>query len=75
MKKAVIYVTVFAVVFVLTYLALCYMVPGLRIKLDADAFTYFIRSIQSMMFFKSLIAAAAGAVVCTAAALVSRLWR
>lgn len=63
MKKAAVSVLLFVAVFVLTYLALCYMVPGLRIKLAADAFTYFIKSISSMAFFKSVISLVPGAAV------------
>jgi len=75
MRKAVISAIVFAVVFVFTYLALCYMVPGLRIKLAADAFTYFIESIRSLVFFKSVISLAAGVIACTAAVLLLRIKR
>lgn len=75
MKKAAVFTVLFATVFVLTYLALCCMVPGLRIKLAADAFTYFTESIRSLVFFKSLISLAAGTVVCGLLALFLKIRR
>ena len=53
MKRAVI----FAVVFLLVYIALCYLVPGWRLKLDAAPLVYFTASLQSMMLLKGSIAA------------------
>lgn len=61
MKKPSISVFLFAAAFAVTYLAICYA-PGWRIKLEADPATYFRESITHMVFVKSLIALAAGAI-------------
>ena len=54
MKRA----AIFTVVFVFVYIALCYLVPGWRLKLDATPLVYFTASLQSMMLLKGGIAAA-----------------
>ncbi len=60
MEKSTAYLAAFIVVLCLTYLACCYMVAGWRIKLDADAATYFFASIKSMVLIKGIISSAAG---------------
>ena len=50
MKKAIIFITAF----ILVYVGMCYLVPGLRIKLDAEPMVYFIESIKSMVLVKSV---------------------
>ena len=60
MKKASIALILFAVVFVATYLVICFAIPGMRIKLDAAPAEYFLASIRHMPFVKtaaSLVAA------------------
>lgn len=52
----------FTVAFVLTYFSLCYILPGWRIKLAADAATYFVESIKHMALIKFLISGAVGLV-------------
>ena len=54
---------IFIVVFVVSYIGLCYLVPGLRIKLAADAATYFKESIRHMIFLKSVISLVIGFVL------------
>ena len=54
---------IFTVVFLLVYIALCYLVPGWRLKLDAPPLVYFTASLQSMMLLKGGIAAAAALLV------------
>lgn len=39
--------------FAAAYLSLCYLVPGLRIKLATEPFVYFIESIRRMAPFKT----------------------
>jgi len=51
MKKVIIFITVF----ILVCLGMCYLVPGLRIKLDAEPVVYFIESIKNMMLIKSIV--------------------
>ena len=53
-KRKIIYPAVFLVIFVLTYLALCYFVPGFRLKLDAPKAVYFAESIKSAYIIKSV---------------------
>ena len=62
MKKLLISVILAVIVFAAVYVALCYMVPGWRIKLAAPAMEYFAASLRHMVLLKGLIAAAAAAV-------------
>lgn len=55
MKRIMVSVAIFIVVFIVSYVGLCYLVPGLRIKLAADAVSYFKESIRHMIFLKSVI--------------------
>ncbi|MCI8360152.1 MAG: hypothetical protein HFE86_02310 [Clostridiales bacterium] len=54
MKRFIIYVAIFLVAFIVFYIGLSYLVPGVRIKLAADATTYFIESIRRMICLKSI---------------------
>ena len=60
MKKVGASVALFAIAFIAAYLACCYLIPGWRIKLEADTVTYFIESVRHMAFIKGLIALAVG---------------
>lgn len=44
-------------------MGLCYVVPGLRIKLEADAMTYFVKSIRHMALFKGIMSLFIGLVL------------
>ena len=60
MKKASIASLLFVVVFVATYLIICFAIPGMRIKLEAGPIEYFFKSLRHMAFIKttaSLVAA------------------
>ena len=50
MKRIIVSAAIFIGAFVISYIGLCYFVPGLRIKLAADAVTYFKESIRHMVF-------------------------
>ena len=66
MKKKTLSVVLFVIVFIMVYLILCFGIPGLRIKLEAEPIEIFFASISHMVFFKtivSVIAAALAAVV------------
>ena len=52
MKKASI-ALLFVIVFVATYLVICFAIPGMRIKLDAAPAEYFLASIRHMAFVKT----------------------
>jgi len=54
-NKKVLSMILFVVGFVVTYLVLCYCIPGLRIKLAAEPLEYFIKSIKNAFLFKSVI--------------------
>ncbi len=60
MKRILLSLALFFLAFGAAYLACCYLVPGWRIKLAADAWTYFQASLRQMVPLKSGIALAAG---------------
>lgn len=72
MKKLLISVILAVIVFAAVYVALCYMVPGWRIKLAAPAMEYFAASLRHMVLLKGLIAGAAAAVAVAVQRRVSR---
>lgn len=53
MKKWIMRIVLFAVVFCIAYLACCYLIPGWRLKLAADPITYFLATIRSMVLVKA----------------------
>lgn len=57
--------------FMITYICLCYLVPGWRIKLEAEPVVYFLESLRSMALMKCLIS---GVAAVTAAA-VPYFWK
>lgn len=63
MKRKTLSAVLFVLVFIAAYLFLCFGVPGLRIKLEADPAEVFLESIKSMALFKSIISLLAGAIV------------
>lgn len=77
MKKTVLsvalYVALFASMFIITYLYLCYCIPGFRIKLYASPSVYFIESLKNMVAVKSVISFAFGAIAGTAPVLVRKI--
>lgn len=62
MKKYVLLTLIFVFVFIAAYISLCYLVPGLRIKLAADSATYFIESIRFMVLPKIIISFTTGVI-------------
>lgn len=72
MKKLFISLVLAVIVFAAVYVALCYMVPGWRIKLAAPAMEYFAASLRHMVLRKGLIAAAAAAVAVAVQRRISR---
>jgi hypothetical protein len=59
MKKVFTYLISFVLVFMATYLILCYL-PSLRIKLFAPSMEYFVESIKHMVFFKTMVSVVVG---------------
>ena len=51
MKKKTIPAILFILVFIVTYLFLCFGIPGLRIKLKADSAEVFLESVKAMALF------------------------
>ena len=45
----------FIVVFIVSYLIICFSVPSLRIKLEATPMKYFIESIKHMALLKTVV--------------------
>ncbi len=66
MKKTATISAILAVVgFMAVYVALCYLVPGWRLKLHATAWVYFAASLRHMALLKGVFAMAAGLVLAT----------
>lgn len=63
MNRKVLSLVLLVVTFVATYLIVCFCIPGMRIKLEAEPLEYFLASITHMVFFKSAISLLAGLVV------------
>ena len=55
MKKKGLSVALFLIAFIATYLFVCFGIPGMRIKLEAEPMELFIESIKHMMLFKTMI--------------------
>ena len=54
MKKKSLSVVLFLIAFIATYLFICFGIPGMRIKLEAEPMELFIESIKHMMLFKTI---------------------
>jgi len=59
-KKPVLSILLSMAAFAASYLALCYLVPAWRIKLQADPATYFVESVRHMALLKGLLSLAVG---------------
>lgn len=55
MKKNKFSIVLFVVTFFVAYLIICFAIPGMKIKLDAEPMEYFIESIKHTAFIKSVI--------------------
>ena len=55
MKRIVTASILFLIVFVVSYLVICFAIPGMRIKLEAGPVEYFVKSIRHMAFLKTVI--------------------
>lgn len=73
MKKAGLSAILFIIIFVVSYLSCCYLIPGWRIKLEADSLTYFIESVKHMALLKGLISLVAGVIAGTISVLVDKI--
>lgn len=62
MRRKVLLSVLFIVIFAVTYLGLCYLIPGWRIKLEAKPVVYLIESVKSMALIKTVISLVVGAV-------------
>ena len=65
MKKVSIALLLFVIVFVATYLVICFAIPGMRIKLEAEPMEYFLESIRHMAFVKTAASLVAALIVGT----------
>ena len=63
MNKKGLSVVLFLITFVCVYLFICFGIPGMRIKLDAEPVELFVESITHMALFKSVISLVVAAVV------------
>lgn len=53
----------FLITFIAAYMFICFGIPGMRIKLEAEPMELFIKSITHMAMFKSVISLAAASAV------------
>ena len=67
-----IYLALFLIIFVATYLFVCFGIPGMRIKLDAEPMEYFLKNVSHMVFIKTIISFVATIVVGSIALI---MWR
>ena len=63
MKKKGLSAILFLITFIATYLLICFGIPGMRIKLEAEPMELFLESIKHMMFFKLMISLIVASVV------------
>ena len=63
MKKKGVSVGLFLMVFLMTYLFMCYGIPGMRIRLAAAPFAYFLASIRHMVLVKTAFSLLAALIV------------
>ena len=63
MNKKALSAILFLIIFVAVYLFICFGIPGMRIKLEAEPVELFFASITHMTLFKSLISLTAATVI------------
>lgn len=63
MKKKSLSAILFLITFVAAYLFICFGIPGMRIKLEAEPVKLFTESIKHMMPFKTMISLVVASVV------------
>jgi len=72
MKKNIASMTLFLIIFVVTYLLICFAIPGMRIKLAAEPMEYFVESVRHMAFIKTVISLAVSFAIGTISFLVRK---
>lgn len=72
MKKKTFNILVFILTFIVAYLCICFCIPGMRIKLEAEPLELFIKSIEHMALFKSLISFVVGFTVVMLANIIKK---
>ena len=63
MNKQGLSAVLFLITFVAAYLFICFGIPGMRIKLEAEPMELFFKSITHMALFKSVISLVAASAV------------
>lgn len=63
MNRKVLSLILFIATFFITYMIICFCIPAMRIKLDAEPFEYFLKSITHMALIKSAISLFVGLLV------------
>ncbi|MBQ2667959.1 MAG: hypothetical protein IJF56_04955 [Clostridia bacterium] len=63
MKRKVLSLVLFLIVFVSAYLVICFAIPGMRIKLEAEPVVYFLESIRHMALIKTAVSLAAALII------------
>lgn len=72
MKKKTFNILVFILTFIVAYLCICFCISGMRIKLEAEPLELFIKSIEHMALFKSLISFVVGFTVVMLANIIKK---
>ena len=72
MKRKTLPIILFIVAFVGTYMIICFGIPGMRIKLEAEPVELFFASIKHMALFKSLISLVVGVLVALLSVLIGK---
>ena len=63
LKRKTISLILFVLAFIAAYLIMCFGIPGLRIKLEAEPAEYFLASIRHMALFKSIVSLIVGIII------------
>ena len=63
MNKKSLSAILFLITFIAAYMYICFGIPGMRIKLEAEPMELFFKSITHMALFKSVISLAAASAV------------
>ena len=62
----------FVAAFIVTYFIICFAVPEMRIKLDAEPMEYFLESIRFMFFMKAVVSTVVAFIIGTIRAVIRR---
>ncbi|NLC48092.1 MAG: hypothetical protein GX758_01855 [Tenericutes bacterium] len=70
-KERVVFIILFILSFIGTYIIICYL-PPFRIKLEAEPIKYFIESLKNASLFKTIVSVAVGTLIAFIPTLVKK---